>query len=342
MELIFPSNFRIKTWNEAKFHAQCCSSFIHRNDPRDDSSLSSLDGNCHVQRDRRVECQCRVWVEWLQERWESSYLLIIQDALLSERLERLQLISTLYVALRLASFLILAQIIFNLLNQSSSSCFSFLACRCCLRCLIMQKHFYSSSVPSWVLAVVVELSQKRVSSLIQCFEMLWEFPIWFSPSTETTTNDWITWPDVADLRESAAHFVEIYFDHIRVFQHFELNSVFRFYTHTSLPFNLHFLSRLVWFFFLTWKFPLSHFCSFTIRLGAAYPSPPHTDMVCFALGFREFQIFSCLRVGIMMIYEFIYMSWVDNLWWNFYFLIFCLLVLSLGPVDVDLFSYSAD
>lgn len=113
--------------------------------------------------------------------------------------------------------------------------------------------------------------------------------------------------------------MEIYFDHIRVFQHFELNSVFRFYTHTSLPFNLHFLSRLVWFFFLTWKFPLSLFCSFTIRLGAAYSSPPHTDMVCLALGFREFQIFSCLRVGIMMIYEFIYMSWVDNLWWNFYF-----------------------
>lgn len=169
------SNFRIKTWNEAKFYAQRCSSFIHRNDPRDDSSLSSLDGNCHVQRDRRVECRCRVWVEWLQERRESSYLLIIQDALLSERLKRFQLNSTLYVALRLASFLILAQIIFNLLNQSSSSssCFSFLACRCCLRCLIMQKHFFlfCAWVECWLLSSSWAKRECRVSfNALKCFE----------------------------------------------------------------------------------------------------------------------------------------------------------------------------
>lgn len=106
---------------------------------------------------------------------ESSYLLIIQDALLSKRLERFQLISTLYVALRLASFLILAQIIFNLLNQSSSSssCFSFLACRCCLRCLIMQKHFFPllCRVECWLLSSSWAKRECRVSfNALKCFE----------------------------------------------------------------------------------------------------------------------------------------------------------------------------
>lgn len=92
--------------------------------------------------------------------------------------------------------------------------------------------------------------------------------------------------------------------------HFELNSVFsRLLHHASTPapsFNLHFLSRLVWFFFLTRNFSYSSF-----------PFVCATTTLAVWI-FEKFQILSLTVAGIIwMIYEFIYMRWVDNLWWIF-------------------------